>query len=539
MSIISVIQGNFSVGDFSKNQKNIISLYKKNSDADIVIFPEGAITGYPAEDLLLSQNFIKNSLLHQENIIAITTKATIIFGGLSYENNKLYNVAIIAREGKILHVIKKTNLANYGVFDEKRYFSQSKNLSVVNINNKNYLILICADLWDRDLLEKTAKLKFDHAIIINASPYNKGKINERINLVSNLCKKYKISASYVNMVATQDNLIFDGSSFILNQEAKLVKLLKFCQEDGYKFNTNKLEISSKYQLNENSNIYNALCFSLKEYLSKNKAKSVLIGLSGGVDSALIAVIACDAIGAENVHLVMMPSKFTSKASHEDANKLIKKLGCKNIYYFDIEDINSLFLQNLSSQFKDKASDNTEENIQARIRAIYLMALSNKFGHLVIATSNKSESAVGYATLYGDMCGAYSLIKDLYKTEIYELCKWRNNYIPNLSQTKIHNPIPDNIIKKAPTAELRANQKDSDNLPEYEILDQILEELIERQNSISAIVKIGFAKDLVEKVYNLLKNSEYKRYQAAIGPKISTLSFDKERRIAITNFFDNA
>ncbi len=539
MSKISVVQANFSVGRFTENKNKILKYYNQNNKSDIVVFPESAISGYPAEDLLFSKNFVKTTLKYQEEIISKTGKSVIIFGGLSYEKGKLFNVAIIAKNGNILQIIKKSNLANYGVFDEKRYFESSKDFSIVTINKKKYLILICADLWDNNLIKKTAKLKFNHAIIINSSPYIKGKIKERIKLARNLSTAHNIYASYINMVATQDNLIFDGSSFILNEKGELIKLLKFCQEDEFTFNDNDLNKEEELVLSENSNIYNSLCFSLKEYVEKNNASSVLIGLSGGVDSALIATIACDILGPKNVYLAMLPSKFTSNESFEDAHQLIKNLKCKNIINIAIDDVNELVLKNLSSHFKGKSQDNSEENIQARIRGLYLMALSNKFNHLVVATSNKSETAVGYATLYGDMCGAYSLIKDLYKTEIYALCKWRNKNIPNLSINKVTNPIVENIIKKAPTAELREDQKDSDNLPEYEILDQILELLIEKKNSISEIVKLGFAEELVKKIYQLLKNSEYKRYQSAIGPKLSKLAFDKERRIPITNFFDNA
>jgi len=535
MSKIALVQANFTVGALAENSNKLLNSYKDCADkSDLVIYPELGILGYPPEDLLFSKNFIAQAIAKQEDIVKATLsqKAAILFGGIEEENGELYNVAIYASDGKTQQIIRKNSLPNYGVFDEKRFFAAAKEHQVIELNNLKYLVLVCEDLWQEDLMQKINGLDFQAVLVLNASPYTQGKLSKRIDLA----KQFGVPVYYNNLVGGQDSLVFDGNSFVLDGKGKLVKLLAGFKEDVCVVEDLSGEVFLPEQLEEN---YQALMLGLKDYLHKNGAKSVILGLSGGADSALVAAIACDALGADKVNLVTMPSRFTSKESFSDADALIANLECVNFQEIEIEGMKDSFLTALEPSFAEKQEDLTEENLQARIRGVLLMALSNKFGHMVLATSNKSEAAMGYATLYGDMCGAYGLIKDVYKTEVYKLIEWRNKNVPSLSLNPVSNPIPENIIHKAPTAELRDDQKDSDSLPEYEVLDKIIYGLIEERKSVAELVVLGFAKDDVEKANRLLRISEYKRYQAAPGPKISELSFDKERRIPLTNYFENA
>ena len=535
MTKLALNQVNFTVGALAKNTEKLISYYKKSANkVDLSIFPELGIAGYPPEDLLLSDSFLKKVAEYQGEIIAETKKnnSAILFGAITKEMGKLYNVAYFAQNGVLEQIIYKNSLPNYGVFDEKRYFDVKNQYQVITLKETRFLILICEDLWQDDLLIKLKNLRYDEVIILNASPYNTGKLKSRIALTTLLSKK----CYYLNSVGGQDSLVFDGNSFILDNKGVLLDLLPSFEEVQILSKETKKPIILPESLAQD---YNALTLGLADYVKKNNFSKVAIGLSGGADSALVAAIACDALGSDKVNLVTMPSKYTSAESFKDAESLLKQLNCNNHKQINIEEINSSFLTNLAPHFNNKAVDLTEENLQARIRGTLLMSLANKFGYLVLATSNKSESAVGYATLYGDMCGAYSVIKDVYKTKVYELIKWRNEHIPKLSLNPVKAPIDSNIITKAPTAELRDNQLDTDSLPDYEILDQILHHLIEEKKSIADIIAYGFNQEIVTRIYNLLKNSEYKRFQAAVGPKISELSFDKERRMPLTNNYENS
>lgn len=531
---ISLNQLNFTVGDLAKNTEKLISHYNNSEqNVDLSVFSELSITSYPAEDLLLSKAFVKEAEYYQNQVIKASKgkNTAILFGGILRENNQLFNVAYFAADGEIQDIIYKNSLPNYGVFDEKRYFAAKNTHKVITLKKENILILICEDLWQNNLVSKIKKLNFAEIIILNASPYSSGKLSERIQLVKNLNKK----TYYLNLVGGQDSLVFDGYSFIVSKQGDLVKLMPGFKESIQNSSILKKDLSVPETLAQD---YNALILALKDYVQKNNFDKVVIGLSGGADSALVAVIAADALGVDKVNLVTMPSKYTSEESFRDAKSLIEQLNCKQHIEINIEEINSAFLKNLQDIFASSKQDQTEENLQARIRGMILMSLANKFGYLLLATSNKSESAVGYATLYGDMCGAYSLIKDIYKTKIYDLMNWRNENIPELSINKVKNPIAQNIITKEPTAELRANQKDTDSLPDYEILDKILFQLIEEKKPISEISINKISKSLIEKIYYLVRNSEYKRFQAAPGPKISDLSFDKERRMPLTNHYEN-
>jgi NAD+ synthetase len=539
---ITLAQENFVVGDLYGNFEKIERIYLENLNSDLVVFPELAITGYPPEDLLFLEWFLDEVFEYQERIVALTEgeNTGILFGGILREGVGLFNAAYFVRSGKIEKTIKKNSLPNYGVFDEKRYFLAHEGYDYIELKGKRFLVLICEDIWEID-----ESSDFGDAIIsINASPFEIGKEYERLDVVG----RFGVPVFYLNLIGGQDSLVFDGSSFVTNSRGEIVfKMKEFESEvaslgfaDVLDMEELRLDymkpVFPDYFLNEGfteeRRIYKGIVLAFRDYVRKNGMKSVLIGLSGGVDSAFCAVVARDALGAENVHLVRMPSKFTSRVSFDDANELIDRLGVgeENVYDIAIDDILQGYEKGLGAFFEGREKDVTEENLQARIRGGLLMALSNKLGHLVVATSNKSESAVGYATMYGDMCGAFSPIKDVYKTLLYKLCRWRNeNKIQGLTDV-----IPENIIVKAPTAELRENQKDSDSLPEYKNLDQILYHLIEMRGSKSAAISLGFEKEEVERVASLLKNSEYKRYQAALGVKITKLSFDKERRFPISN-----
>ena len=532
--ISDLVQKNFIVGDLEGNYNKIMQYYLA-STGDLVIFSELSIIGYPPEDLLLLPHFLEEVQHFQNKLIEQSTNKGLLFGSIEHTTEGLYNVVVFAQYGKVQKIIRKKYLPNYGVFDEKRYFLAGDTINYIEFLGQKILILICEDLWQVNNNEIVENI--DLIIAINASPFALGKNQERLKIASNLAKNFNSELIYVNCVGGQDSLVFDGGSFILNKKGKIIKNLEFFAEDSFLFNRkNNLLKEIEFSYSDEELAYNALLLSVRDYVEKNKQQSILIGLSGGADSAFCAILCADALGVENINLVMMPSRYTSKESFSDADELIKNLKAENILTLAIENIFVSFEEQLAEAFKGKEKDLTEENLQARIRGGLLMALSNKLGHLVIATSNKSEAAVGYATLYGDMCGAFSPIKDVYKSFLYKLCHWRNNNIPAISRAKIANPIPHNIIEKAPTAELRDEQKDSDSLPEYEILDEVLFNLIEEKKSVAEIVSLGFSKDVVEKVAKLLKFSEYKRYQAAIGPKISNLSFDKERRFPIVNGF---
>ncbi len=499
MCKISLNQINFTVGALVENTKKLLSWYKKDCEVvDLSIFPELGIVGYPPEDLLYSSAFIKDIEFYQKKLLQVRKiKMLLYYLVLLLKKEKSYIIlSILCKMAfyKILYI--KTPCQIMGSLMKKDILQQ-KIHQTITLNNKSFLVLICEDLWQEDLAEKIAYLTFSEVIILNASPYNTAKLQKRLNLVRIFNKK----VYYLNLIGGQDSLVFDGNSFVINENGELVKLLPSFQEAKELVNDSESQVKLPEDLAQD---YQALMLGLSDYVQKNNFKEVLIALSGGADSALVSVIACDALGVDKVHLVTMPSQYTSKESFTDADLLIKKLNCASVRIINIEEINSSFLNNLAPFFKGRKSDLTEENLQARIRGVLLMSLANKFGFLVLATSNKSETAVGYATLYGDMCGAYSVIKDIYKTKIYELIKWRNKNIPVTSLHKVANPVAQNIIDKAPTAELRANQQDTDSLPEYRDLDQILYYLIEEKKSINEIVSYGFAKEIVVKIYKLLK-----------------------------------
>lgn len=543
---IYLSQINTTVGDLAGNCQKILREFKKaeSENCDLVVFCEMTICGYPAQDLWLKKYFIAEV---EEKIIEIieatkNSKCAILLGAPTSSTNRIKkeiisNSAILIEKGKVVKVCNKKTLANQGVFDEKRYFEPELAMSFVEFRGFTLAILICEDLWDAKNLFLLKEQVFDLIISLNSSPYSVSKQQDRRNIVQNFTKTLNKPLVYVNQVGGQDSLVFDGDSFVMNEAGEVILQMKVFEENFGIVEIEKDESCVSFHFNpalvvgsteKFSNNYNACILGLRDYIQKNGFQKILLGMSGGIDSALVATMAVDALGSENVSLYALPSRYNSETSMIDAKKCAKNLGV-NLEVISIEEPFKAMLKALGN-----VSGLTEENLQSRIRGNILMALSNNSGALLLSTGNKSELACGYATLYGDMCGAFNPIKDLYKTEIFELAKWRNENIPQISFYKNQNLIPQNIITKAPTAELRPNQKDSDSLPEYEILDKILFALIEEQKSITEIIKLGFENSLVKKVAKLFYASEYKRQQSCVGPKISEMSFDKDRRYPITN-----
>ncbi len=429
-------------------------------------------------------------------------------------------------------------LPNYGVFDEKRYFSpRQKPQEYFKFKNKKIEFLICEDMWSEDFMEDKIDKDVDLIVVINASPYEIGKFELRKKLASERAKYFKSELVYVNLVGSQDELIFDGGSFAMNQSGEIILQENFFKESEMVFDLDKRAVNKKIRkINKFEHLYRALMLALKNYMSKNGFKYAHLGLSGGIDSALTLAIIADTIKTKNISTFFLPSKYSSKGSKIDAQRLSKNVGIK-ISEISIEMLRINVLKHLKPVFKNIKEDITEENIQSRLRGLILMAISNKFNSLLITTGNKSELAVGYSTLYGDMCGGYSLLKDVYKTDVFELCEWRNNNILGDFNIKKTNIIPKEIIIKEPSAELRFDQKDSDSLPPYDILDKILSLLIDENRDLKFVTQKGISENIAKKIWKMIKNSEFKRYQSAIGPKVSRMSLSEDRRFPITNKFD--
>ena len=549
---LKLSQINFTVGDLDGNCQKIINSFEESkNEADLIIFSELAVTGYFPEDLLYKNYFIDASNEKIKELIAATqdSNCAILVGApyqITNKHNKklLYNAAFLIRKGEIEKIICKNILPNYSVFDEQRYFTADMILSVVEFDGLKLAILICEDIWSNKNAFLLADKNIDGIISINASPFFASKAELRLETVRKFVQNINKPVIYVNQIGGQDSIVFDGGSFVLNEDGQVVLKMAEFQEDSALITLDQYKISvnsnhKNYTSKIENRLYEASVLALRDYIHKNGFEKIVIGMSGGIDSALVAAIAVDALGNakgdNKVKLVALPSKYNSSSSLNDALEMAKNLGI-NLDQISIEPTLNAMLASLSNQFLGTNPGIAEENIQSRIRGNLLMAIANKFGYLLITTGNKSEMATGYATIYGDMCGAFNPIKDLYKTQIFKLAKWRNNNIPQISLYPKTNLIPENIISKEPSAELRENQKDSDSLPDYEILDQILLNLIEEEKSVEQIINLGFDENIVKKVAKLFYSSEYKRKQAAIGPKLSKMSFDKERRYPITNKF---
>ncbi len=564
---IAVAQINTTVGDLEGNCKKMKGYMKMAVDmkADIAVFPELAVTGYPPEDLLLKPKFVEDNLKAIRRFSQSVGEIIVVCGFVDKQDEKIFNAAAIIYDGEIRGIYHKMLLPNYGVFDEKRHFVSGDEVLTFIHDGLHFGVNICEDIWHRDGPTKIQASMGARLILnINASPYHAGKIELRAKIVKEEARANGVSIVYANLVGGQDELIFDGQSMIVNKEGRLITRALPFKEDLLLtdlpvddiFNKDKMqgqqwvEVNTRIitlpkkgtngnnraviparmvqQLDPIAEIYQALLLGIHDYVKKNGFQKVTMGLSGGIDSSVVAALAVDTLGKENVVGVFMPSRYTSVESAVDANELALNLGI-TLLNIPIDGIYSAYLSTLLPFFKGLAEDITEENIQARIRGNILMALSNKFGWLVLTTGNKSEMSVGYATLYGDMAGGFAVIKDVPKTLVYEIARFRNRFRNGLGRV-----IPERVLVKEPTAELKPDQKDSDTLPPYEILDQILKAYIEEDKHAGEISSVASASGFVEKTLRMVDNSEYKRRQSPIGIKITPKAFGKDRRMPITN-----
>jgi NAD+ synthase (glutamine-hydrolysing) len=564
---IAMAQLNTTVGDFEGNLRKMLEALKraKALGADLLTFPELAVCGYPPEDLLFKPHFIAENRRYLKKLVGASVGITIV-AGFADDEEAIYNAAAVIHDGKLVDVYHKIFLPNYGVFDENRYFQPGDKCPVYVIAGVNVGVNICEDIWYEDGPAGVQAAAGAEVIVnISASPYHFGKGSAREKMIARQAKDNTAIFAYDNLVGGQDELVFDGGSMILDEKGRLLARGKQFEEDMIladldiaavaqappkkpssaksrpwkvtratlsekPFSTEKPAISSKKPEPKSlyAEIYNALVLGTGDYITKNGFKKILVGLSGGIDSSLVAAIAVDALGKTGVVGVAMPSRYSSAGSISDAELLAKNLGIK-LLTVPIEDVFQAYCDTLAGAFKGTKPDVTEENIQARVRGNILMALSNKFGWLVLTTGNKSEMATGYTTLYGDMAGGFAVIKDVPKTIVYELARYRNQ----LAGKEL---IPSSIIEKPPSAELRPEQKDSDTLPAYELLDPVLKAYVEEDKSVEEIVATGINEEVVKRAARLVDGSEYKRRQAPPGVKITTRAFGRDRRLPITNSY---
>ncbi|AIY87082.1 MULTISPECIES: NAD+ synthase [unclassified Thermotoga] len=567
---VTLAQLNPTLGDFEGNLKKAVETLRVAEDrgSDLLIFPELFLPGYPPEDLMLRLSFLRENRKYLQKFAQHTKNlgVTVLMGFIDSDEDA-YNAAAVVKDGEILGVYRKISLPNYGVFDERRYFKPGEELLVVKMDEIKVGITICEDIWNP--VEPSASLSLGEGVHLianlSASPYHVGKPALRKDYLSMKAYDYHVAVAYCNMVGGQDELVFDGGSMVVDASGEVINYGKLFEENiitvdldldenlrvslvdprrrymkthNYPVKTveagNLREKSGHFEPVVNplpvreEEMFRALITGLRDYVKKNGFEKVVIGLSGGMDSSLVAVVATEALGKENVKGVLMPSMYTSKESIEDAQTLAKNLGIET-FIIPITDVFHSYLEALKDVFAGREPDITEENLQARIRGNYLMALSNKFGWLVLTTGNKSEMATGYATLYGDMAGGFAVIKDVYKTDVYRIGRWYNSW-------RGKEIIPENIFVKPPTAELKPGQTDQEKLPPYEVLDEILRLYIEEGLDPEEIASKGFDRKTVLDVTEMVRKNEYKRKQAAIGVKISTRAFGKDWRMPITNRF---
>ena len=533
---VGVIQANPIVGDIQGNLNLAISAIEDISSKetpDIFLLTEMFITGYPPEDLILRDDLLDQSYEAIQKLTEIKPESFIVIGYPKKEGESIYNCAGVLRNHSIITEYKKQELPNYEVFDEKRYFVSGSSPGIFEVNGLRVALSVCEDIWHEKVVKQAQENGANLMLNINASPFHLRKIEDRKRLISSHAAKYELPIIYANQVGGQDELVFDGTSMAMDGNGKQVlqldkfksdsRIISFVENDDVLIAEDEMVIPEDNELEE---VYQALVIGAKDYIEKNKFPGVIIGSSGGIDSALTAAIAADAIGPDKVRTYMMPFKFTSDMSVEDAQKLAENLGLQHSV-IPIGDIYDSFNKGLEKEFKGKEKDITEENLQSRCRGVILMALSNKSGDLVLTTGNKSETAVGYSTLYGDTAGGFGVLKDVPKTMVYELSRYRNT---------ISKVIPERIIERPPTAELAPDQKDTDSLPDYDILDKIIELYVEQDKSKEEIESLGVGNDVIERVLRLIDISEYKRRQAPLGVKITSRGFGKDRRYPITNKF---
>ncbi len=534
---ISIAQINPIVGSFKHNTQLILDAIQqaKADKADAVLFPELVLTGYPPEDLLFRPAFLHKVEAALDDIAATAIDITVILGAplrQRHQNkNKLFNMACVLRDGKIIHKYAKQYLPNYRVFDEKRYFSKGTENTIIEIAGHKIGLLICEDIWKKSPAENARAAGAEALFVLNASPFRAGKSAERLKLLAQRSSENQLPIVYANLQGAQDELVFDGESLVFDAAGQLIFQAPTFESGIFNvnlpFKKSTKAIQPRIQ-NKEECIYNALVLGVRDYVNKNGFPGVMLGLSGGIDSALTLAIAVDALGAENVEAIMMPFHYTAEISKLDAAQQAKTQGV-NYREIAIESIFNSFMDALSKEFDGLQRDVTEENIQARSRGVLLMAMSNKLGKMLLATGNKSEMAMGYATLYGDMAGGYAPLKDVFKTTVYDLARYRNS----LADGEI---IPDRVITRPPSAELAPDQKDEDSLPPYDILDAVLRMFIEEFQSVDDIVAQGYERETVMRVANLVLLNEYKRRQSAPGVRITKRAFGKDRRYPITSHY---
>ncbi|MGL5420407.1 MAG: NAD+ synthase [Plesiomonas shigelloides] len=533
---VALAQLNMLVGDIEGNAQKIITTTREQADAgaDLVVFPELALTGYPPEDLLLRPDLMVRVNAQLDLIAQVSHKTAVLVGHPWPEDGKLYNALSVYAEGRLLIRYYKQKLPNYGVFDELRYFSAGDKNALLELNGVRLGLLICEDLWFDAPVDALHAAGAEVIVSINASPYDQEKPQVRQRLLEGHCRRTGLPLLYLNQIGGQDELVFDGCSKVFNAQGEMTHRLAAFAEQVEQVSLHKqqdaLTITPMAQPAVAQGLlaqtYQALVLAVRDYVTKNGFQGAVLGLSGGIDSALTLAIAVDALGADKVQAVMMPFRYTADISVADAKEEADLLGIE----FDIVSIEPMFdafMQQLAPMFAGTERDTTEENLQARCRGVMLMALSNKRRRLVLTTGNKSEMAVGYATLYGDMAGGFDVLKDVPKTLVFQLSEYRNT----LSYV-----IPQRVIDRPPSAELAPDQVDQDSLPPYDILDAILHAYVEQDKSVADLVAMGFEEDVVRKVIRLVDINEYKRRQAAVGPRITARNFGKDRRYPITSGF---
>jgi NAD+ synthase len=540
---IALAQLNPTVGDIAGNVTRVKSARDASAGCDLLVCAELALIGYPPEDLVLRPAVIEATRRAVHELAGETRTGPALLVTTPWaEDSKVFNAAILLDQGKIAAVRYKRELPNYGVFDEKRVFAAGPLPEPIDFRGARIGVPICEDIWSTDVPRHLADLGAEMLIVPNGSPFERGKVDQRATLAAARVRETGIPLVYLNQVGGQDELVFDGGSFVVNADQAVAVRLPFWTETtavtrwtraSGRWACAPQELAPAFE--EPGNTYQALMLGLRDYVNKNRFPGVLLGMSGGIDSALTAAIAVDALGAARVMGVRLPSRFTSAESQDDADQSARRLGMA-IETISIADPVDAIERTLAPLFAGRPRDLAEENIQARVRGLLLMAVSNKFGSMLLTTGNKSEMSVGYATLYGDMCGGYSVLKDLYKTEVYRLAAWRNGCVPPGALGPAGEVVPENVMTKAPTAELRPNQQDRDSLPEYDVLDSMLNGLVEQERSVDDIASDGHPRDEVSRTQNMLFVAEYKRRQAPPGVKTSSRSFGRDRRYPITNRF---
>jgi NAD+ synthase len=545
---IALAQLNPVVGDIAGNLKRARAARQEAANADVILFSELFIVGYSPEDLVLKPALQEDARAAVEELARDTADGgpAVLLGAPWVEGGKLHNAMLLLEGGRIAGKSFKVDLPNYGVFDEKRVFAAGASPQPLSLRGVQLGVPICEDIWKEEVTAALADTGAEILCVPNGSPFEAGKEDVRLELARSRVRESGLPLIYLNQLGGQDEVVYDGASFVLNADGQVALALpgwaervtitewqrdadgKWVCAPGEKFGAE----------DRASQVYHAMVLALRDYVNKNRFPGVVLGLSGGIDSALSAAVAVDALGADRVRCVMLPSRYTSRESLEDADACARLLG---VAYetIEIERAVAAMGETLSPAFAGTQTDTTEENIQSRLRGVILMAISNKFGPMVLTTGNKSEMSVGYATLYGDMCGGYNVLKDIYKTEVFRLAHWRNANSPAGGLGPQGRVIPERIIEKPPTAELRANQTDQDSLPPYDVLDGILECLVEKECSFEDTVARGYDPATVKRVEHLLYVSEYKRRQAPPGVKISSRNFGRDRRYPITNAFRDA